>query len=115
LMFFFLCSSASSLSPSPNSSIRIPMISSMVGCKHQHLYWSGSRQSLSGDSYIRLLSAKELTSWHSNSVWVWWLHMGWIPRLGGLWMVFPSVSDPLFVLVFLLDRTNSGLKFLNTV
>jgi hypothetical protein len=38
-----------------------PMFSSMVGCEHQPLYlldW----QSLSGDSYIRLLSAS--TSWH---------------------------------------------------
>ena len=25
----------------------------------------------------------------SNSVWVWWLFMGWIPRWGSLWMAFP--------------------------
>ena len=29
-----------------------------------------------------------------NSFWVWWLYMGWIPRWGHLWMVFPSVSAP---------------------
>jgi hypothetical protein len=27
-----------------------------------------------------------------NSVWVWWLSMGWITRWGSLWMVIPSVS-----------------------
>ena len=37
--------------------------------------------------------------------------MGWIPRWGSLWMAFPSVSAPLFVPVFPLDRSNSGLKF----
>jgi hypothetical protein len=30
---------------------------------------------------------------------------------GSLWMVFLSVSDPLFVPVFPLDTSNSGLKF----
>ena len=41
--------------------------------------------------------------------------MGWIPRWGSLWMAFPSVSAPLFVPVFPLDRSNSGLKFLRWV
>jgi hypothetical protein len=27
-----------------------------------------------------------------NSVWVWWLYMGWIPRWGSLCMVLPSIS-----------------------
>ena len=31
-----------------------------------------------------------------NSVWVLWLHKGWIPKLGSLWMIFPSVSPPYF-------------------
>ena len=34
-----------------------------------------------------------------NSVWVWWLYMGWIPGWGSLWMVLPSVSAPNFVSV----------------
>jgi hypothetical protein len=29
-----------------------------------------------------------------NSVWVWWLYMGWIPRWISLWMAIPSVSAP---------------------
>jgi hypothetical protein len=33
----------------------------------------------------------------SASVWVWCLHVGWIPRSGSLRMAFPSVSAPLFV------------------
>ena len=37
--------------------------------------------------------------------------MGWIPRWGSLRMAFPSVSVPLFVPEFPLDRSNSGLKF----
>ena len=40
-----------------------------------------------------------------NSVWVWWLYIGWIPRWDSLWMAFPSVSAPHFVLVYPLDRS----------
>ena len=35
----------------------------------------------------------------SNSVWVWWLFMGWILRWGSLWMVLPLVSALNFVSV----------------
>ena len=41
--------------------------------------------------------------------------MGWIPTWGGLWIAFPSVSDPCFVLAFPWDRNNSGLKILRWV
>ena len=34
-----------------------------------------------------------------NSVWAWWLYMGWIPRWCSLWMVLPSISAPNFVSV----------------
>ena len=27
-----------------------------------------------------------------NSVWVWWLIMGWVPRCSSLWMVHPFIS-----------------------
>jgi hypothetical protein len=40
------------------------------------------------------------TCWH-NSVWVWKLYMGWIPRWDSLWMAFPSVFVPQFVSVYL--------------
>jgi hypothetical protein len=39
----------------------------------------------------------------------------WIPNLGNLWMAFPSVSVPLFVPVFFLDRSDSVLIFLRWV
>jgi hypothetical protein len=32
-----------------------------------------------------------------NSVWVWWLIMGWTPDWGSLWMVCPFVLAPNFV------------------
>jgi hypothetical protein len=34
-----------------------------------------------------------------NSVWVWWLIMGWIPESGSLWIVHPFVLAPNFVSV----------------
>jgi hypothetical protein len=34
-----------------------------------------------------------------NSVWVWWLIMGWIPGWGSLWMVHSFVLAPNFVSV----------------
>jgi hypothetical protein len=64
----------------------------MDDCQHP-LLW----QSLSGDSYIRLLSAG--SCWHLPSVWVWWLFMGWIPKWGSLGMVIPSGSALNFVSV----------------
>jgi hypothetical protein len=56
-------------------------------------------------------SSQEALLGISNSVCVWYLHMGWIPRWGSLWMAFLSVSAVIFVHVFPLDRSNSGLKF----
>jgi hypothetical protein len=51
----------------------------------------------------------------SNTVWVWCLQMGWIPRWGSLCITFPSVSAPLLVPAFSLDRRKSGLIFLRWV
>ena len=34
-----------------------------------------------------------------NSVWVWWLIMGWIPGWGSLWIVHPFILAPNFVSV----------------
>jgi hypothetical protein len=36
-----------------------------------------------------------------NSIWVWWLFMGWIPRPGKLWMITPSVPAPNFISITL--------------
>ena len=34
-----------------------------------------------------------------NSVWVWWLIMGWIPGWGSLWIVHPFILAPNFAYV----------------
>jgi hypothetical protein len=95
----------SSSSPSPNSSIGVPMLSPMVGCEHPHLYWSDSgrasqKTAIAGSCQLALLGI-------SNSDWIWCFFMEWIPRLGSLWMAFPSISallcpsgDCLFVCLF---------------
>ena len=54
-------------------------------------------QSLEGDGYVRLLSAR--SSWHLPSIWVWWLFMGWIPKWGSLWIVHSFIIAPNFVSV----------------
>jgi hypothetical protein len=38
----------SSFSPSPNSSLRVPVFRQMVGCNHLHVYWSGSGRASQG-------------------------------------------------------------------
>jgi len=83
----------SSFSPFSNSSTGVPMLQAFSSVSVR--LWL----SLSGDIHIRFLSAS--TFGISNSIWVWWLHMGWIPRWGSLWMTFSSVPAPLFVPVFL--------------
>jgi hypothetical protein len=44
----------------------------------------------------------------SNSVEVWCLYRGWIPRWGGLWVAFSSDSDPFLSLHFLYTGTILG-------
>jgi hypothetical protein len=99
----------SSFSPSPTSSIGVPVLSLLVGWENPHLCWSGSGRvsqetAISGCSQQALLGI-------SNIVWFWCPHVGWILRWGSLSMAFPSVSAPLFVPVFPLNRRNSGVKF----
>jgi hypothetical protein len=65
ILFFFLwvTNPFSSFTPFSNSSIRYPVLSPMVGCGKPFVFvrlW----QSLSGDSSIRLLSAR--ASWHQQ-------------------------------------------------
>ena len=99
----------SSFSPFSNSSNGDPVLSPMVDREHLPLYLSGSGRA-SKETAISGSCQQALLGIH-NSVWVWWLFMGWIPRWGSFWMAFPSVSAPQFVPAFPLDRTNSGLKF----
>jgi hypothetical protein len=93
----------------PNSSIGVPVLSPMVGCKHPHLCWSGSGRA-SQQTAVSVFCQQAFLG-ICNSVWVWCLHVGWIARWDSLWVAFPSVSALLFVPVLPLDRNNSGLKF----
>ena len=61
-----------------------------LACTSLHLYWSSSGR------------VSQVTAT---------LHLGWIPRWYSLWMAFPSVSAPLFVLAFLFDKRKFGLIF----
>jgi hypothetical protein len=86
-----------------------PVVSPMDGCKHPLLYLSGTGR----DSQETFISGSSQQAFVGicNSVWVWWLFMGGIPRWGSLWMVIPSVSPshfvsitPLMVILFPLLR-----------
>jgi hypothetical protein len=75
-------------------------------CEHPLLYLPGigiasQERAMSG-------SCQQNLSGICNSVWVWWLYMGWIPGWGSLWMVFPSLSAPNFVSV----TPSMGILFL---
>ena len=77
--------------------IPFPVLSPMDDCEHSLLYLSGTGRA-SQETAISGSCQQALVGIH-NSVWVWWLYMGWIPRWGSLWMVIPSVSTPHFVSV----------------
>jgi hypothetical protein len=71
-----------------------PMISSMIGCKCPHLYWSGSGRASQGTAIPG--SCQQALLGISNSVSVWCLQMTWIPRWGSLWMTFAPLSPCIF-------------------
>jgi hypothetical protein len=66
-------------------------------CEHPLLYLPGTGIASQETAISR--SLQQNLAGICNSVWVWWLIMGWIPRWGNLWMVLPSVSAPNFVSV----------------
>jgi hypothetical protein len=71
------------------------LLSPMDGYEYPLLYLSGR----ASQETALLGSCQQALVGIHNSVWVWWLCMGWIPRWGSLWMVIPSVSAPHFVSV----------------
>ena len=109
LFFLWVSNPTRSFCSFSKSSIGDPLLSPMVGCEHLHFYWPGSGR-VSQETAISESCNQALLSIR-NSIWVWCLHVGCIPRWGSLWMAFPLVSVPLFVPVFPLDRNNSELKF----
>jgi hypothetical protein len=87
----------SSLVTFSSSSIEGPVFHPIDDCEHSLLYLPGTviasqETAISGSCQQNLASI-------CNSVWVWWLFMGWIPRWGRLWIVLPSISAPNFVSV----------------
>ena len=87
----------SSLGTFSSSSIGGPVFHPIDDCEHPLLYLPGTgiasqERAISG-------SCQQNLSGIFNSVWVWWLYMGWIPGWGSLWMVFHSTLAPNFVSV----------------
>jgi hypothetical protein len=72
-------------------------LSPMVDWGHPPLYLSGIGRG-SQETAISGTCQQAIVGIHTG-IRVWWLNMGWIPRWGRLWMVFPSVSASYFVSV----------------
>ena len=85
--------SFSSLSTFSSSFIGSPVFHSINDCEHLLLYLPGT-EIASQEIAISGFCQQNLAG-ICNSVWVWWLFMGW----DSLWMVLPSVSAPNFVSV----------------
>jgi hypothetical protein len=94
-------------------SIGVSRFSPMVDCKYLHLCWTGAGRTSQGTAMSG--SCQQVLLGISNSVRVWCLQMGWIPRWNSLWMAFPSTSGPFFVPVFPLARNISKSKFLSSL
>ena len=60
-------------------------------CEHLPLYLSGCGRA-SQETAISGSCLQQALLGICNSVWLWWLNMGWISRWSSLWMAFPSVS-----------------------
>jgi hypothetical protein len=88
----------SSFSPFSNSSNGVPMLSAMVGFENLPQYLLDSGRGAQ-ETAITCFCQQALLGIH-NSVWVCSLYLGWIPRLGSLWMTFSLFSVPYFVSIF---------------
>jgi hypothetical protein len=75
--------------PCPNFHNGFPVLSPMFDCVHSHLYLSGSGRASQGTAVS--CSHQQAILGICNSVWVWCLHVGWIPRWGSHCMAFTSV------------------------
>jgi hypothetical protein len=89
--------SFSSLGTFSSSSIGGPVFHPIDDCEYPLLYLPGTgiashETAISGSLQQNLAGI-------FNSVWVWWLIMGWIPGWGSLWMIHPFVLAPNFVSV----------------
>jgi hypothetical protein len=75
-------------------SIGSPVFHPIDECEHPLLYLPGI--GIASQEIAMSGSCQQNLAGICNSVWVWWLYMGWIPRWGSLWMVFPFISAPKF-------------------
>jgi hypothetical protein len=87
----------SSLSAFSSFSIGNPVFHLIDDCEHPLLYLPG----IGIDSYEPAIpeSCQQDLSGICNSVWVWWLIMGWIPGWDSLWIVHTFILAPNFVSV----------------
>ena len=75
-----------------SSFIGDPVLCPMDDCEHLLLYLPGT--GIASQEIALSGSGQQNHVGICNSVWVWWLFMGWIPGWGSLWMVLPFVSAP---------------------
>jgi hypothetical protein len=87
----------SSLGTFSSSFIGGPVFHPIDDCEHPLLYLPGT--AIASQEIAISGLCQQNPAGICNNVWVWWLFMGWIPRWGSLWMVFPSISAPNFVSV----------------
>jgi hypothetical protein len=87
----------SSLGTFSSSSIEVPVFHLIDDCEHPLLYFLGT--SIASQETAISGSFQQNLAGICNSVWVWWLVMGWDPRWGSLSMVHPFVLASNFVFV----------------
>jgi hypothetical protein len=85
----------SSLGTFSSSSIGGPVFHPIDDCEHPLLYLSITGIASYETAISR--SLQQNLAGICNSVWVWWLIMGWIPQWGSLWIVHPFIFAPNFV------------------
>jgi hypothetical protein len=82
----------SSLGAFSSSFIGDPVFHPIDGCEHPLLYLPDT--GIASQETVISGSSQQSLAGMCNSVWVWWLIMGWIPGWGSLWMVHPFVLAP---------------------
>jgi hypothetical protein len=87
----------SSLGAFSSFSIDGPVFHLIDDCEHLLLYLPGT--GITSQERAMSGSCQQTLSGICNSVWIWWLIMGWIPRWGSLWIVHPFALAPNFVSV----------------
>ena len=84
----------SSLGPFSSSFTGEPVLCPMDVCEHLLLYLSGIGRA-SQETAISDSCQQALVGIH-NSVWVWWLHMGWMSIWGSLFLLLTVEVDSYF-------------------